>query len=223
MAAVGASTFATATVLARLNDSEFRQRLQEVAPPAVSSASSDDLLADLRASLDVAEFVHGFPSSLLEPSAYMPAVAVGVLEYLRYLPSMWELVAGRLSALETRAYWSLLMYLGPCAVTEVEGWGLPPFTGDLPVPGPILGHPSEAPWPGDYPANFSEASGRAVYTVMNVHRVDLPAELYGDVSLVLNRSAAINSAAVLSPMDSGDWSLAFDPSNWCDATSCQFF
>ena len=58
MAAVGASTFATATVLARLNDSEFRQRLQEVAPPAVSSASSDDLLADLRASLDVAEFVH---------------------------------------------------------------------------------------------------------------------------------------------------------------------
>ena len=101
MAAVGASTFATATVLARLNDSEFRQRLQEVAPPAVSSASSDDLLADLRASLDVAEFVHGFPSSLLEPSAYMPAVAVGVLEYLRYLPSMWELVAGRLSALET--------------------------------------------------------------------------------------------------------------------------
>jgi len=215
-ASIGASALATSAVLARLDDGEFRQRLQEVAPPAVSSASANELLADLRASVDVAEFVHGFPSSLLEPSAYMPAVAVGVLEYLRYLPSMWELVAGRLSSMETRAYWSMFMYLGPCAVTEVGGWGLPPFSGALPVPGPIPGQPSAAPWPGAYPANLTEASGRAVYTVLNVHRVDLPAELYGDVSLVLNRSEALNGAAVLSPMDSGDWSLACDPSNWYD-------
>jgi hypothetical protein len=220
-AATAASSLATAAVLARFDDGNFRQQLKLVAPPSVAEALAEDLLLDLRAAVDVAEFVHGFPSSLLEPTAYAPAVTVGVLEVLPYLPSMWELVAGRFAHLETKGYWSWLMYLGPCAVTEVHGWGLAPFAGSLPVPGPVPGHSTEAPWPGGYPLNFTEASGRAVYTVLNVLRVDLPVELYGDVSLVLNRSAPLNSAAVLSPVDSGDWSLACDPSNWC--VTCFFF
>ena len=124
----------------------------------------------------MAELIHGFPASLFQPTAYSPSIDMHILSdpALDFLPNMWQL-ATMDPVNQTSNYYALLMYLAPCAVTEVEGWHLPSFSGEVPV-----GVPGEVtPWPGRYPASVEEASDRTVYTVLNLNRMDAPTELYG--------------------------------------------
>ena len=211
--ALGASTNATSAVLARLDSPDFRLDLSAYAAPSIAEASARQLLENLREAAAIAELVHGFPSSLHAPHAYSPAADLPLLSGAGYLPNMWQLVKSFGQA-ETSNYYQFLMYLGPCAVTENLGWGLPDFSGSVPVDVPNGSESdSNLPWPGGYPASLDEASDRAVYTALNLNRLDMPTELYGDVALVLNRSL-LDAAAVLSPMDSGDFSISCDRSNW---------
>ena len=87
-----ASGRATSEVLARLDDPSFRAALANYSSESISLASAVDILNDLRAAAEVAEFVHGFPSSLKAPHAYSPAVDLELLRNKSYLPSMWQLV-----------------------------------------------------------------------------------------------------------------------------------
>jgi len=225
-AAANESHAATAQVLRYFDEDTFREKLAEYAPPSVAAASSSDLLSLFREAASVAEFVHGFPSSLQAPYSYSPALDVSLALVSEFLPNMWQLCTD-FPDLETESYFSLLMYLGPCGVTETMGWGLPPFSADVPVEVPGGG----TPWPGGYPADAAEAADRAVYTVINVHRADLPTELYGDLALVLDRRG-LDDVSVLSPVDSGDYSISCDPGQWAagfcglwdgNATACGQF
>ena len=99
-----------------------------------------------------------------------------------WFPSQWQLPM-LYPAREERAYFQLVSFLAPAGATEMQIYDLAPFTGSF------AGSPrGRSLWPGGWPADLAEASGRLVYGILNAHAVDFPLFNWGDVGVVFNNS-----------------------------------
>jgi hypothetical protein len=81
---------ATPNLLASFDDPLFRTILQESTEREVGFASPSQLLEMLREACRVAEFVHGFPASLIPPFAYSPSLDMDLLANATFLPCSGE-------------------------------------------------------------------------------------------------------------------------------------
>lgn len=196
---------------ALLDSSTFRNQLQTLAP-SLSRISTSVLVSRFREELVIAEVAHGFHArdNPLQNNALDLDIDIALNATWFY--NQWQLPL-LFPDREQRARHEFIAFMAPAAAFESEDLGMKSFSGNNPY-GNI--------WPGGYPANLPEASDRLVYNVINLHKLDFPNYLWGDVSFVFNNTA-VNDLVLLVPMDSGDHTCDCDTNftmsfcgNWDD-------
>lgn len=214
--AMGASSAATAALLYELASPAFVSNLTMTAP-ALASLSPVQLLSRWHAAVEVAEVAHGFHAQNDPTQNNALDLDIDIAADAETFYNQWQLPV-LFPQRESAAYYELMSFLGPAAAMEVELYKLPPFS--APIPGRSAGQPPL--WPGRWPANLSEASGRLVYAILNQHQVDFPTWLWGDVAVIFNNSA-VRDMILYTPMDSGDYvcDCSDYPRNFCAAWTNQ--
>ena len=205
-----ASQVSTNSMTSFLGTAEVRNKLKHYAPQ-LNSLSAEEIAAQWRSTVAAAEIVHGFHAAFNASRNNALDFDINLALRADWFFTQWQIpILYPERANET--YSSLCAFLAPAAANEMNVWDLPPFTA------PIPRDPSPTPplWPGGYPRNLKEASNRAVYAVLNQHRVDFPAYYWGDVAVVFNRSL-VDPMVLYTPVDSGDYTCA------CDATFTTHF
>ena len=213
--AQSASPQTAAVLAALLADGRFRAELA----PALRGLPPGTLLQRYRAELQVAEIAHGFPARNDPSQNNALDLDIAMASEAEWFYNQWQLPV-LFPRRERAAQWELISYLAPAAAAEVGLWGLRPFSAPVPL---------DAVWPGGFPANLSEASDRMVYNVANLHRLDFPSYLWGDVAVVFNNSDVLPHTLFM-PMDSGDYTCICDRGftrpfcgHWPNASACGEF
>jgi len=189
------SAAAAPGVLAMLDSEAFRTLWRQRCP-SLAALPAADILSRYRTALEVSEVVHGFPANddPNQNNALDMSIDMMLLNESTYFFNQWQMPL-LFRQREFASYFELVAYLAPAGAAEPAIWGFPPFRGGGAL-GKVLG--------SGFPTSIAEADDRIVYTVLNQHRVDFPAYLWGDVAVVFSKRY-IRNATLLEPTDTGDY------------------
>ena len=193
--AAAASDHSTAELLELMGRPSMRRQL----PPPLRQVPATVLLARVEAQLAVTEIIHQFkparPPTFAGP--WCAACAEGS-------ESDGNPPDSSLSADFVRNLWEMGM-LNETVRSDIEGW----CTGTSAAERYLYGFPAftaraENNATVGWPATFSEATARPVYSILNLEKLDAGPQQFGPIAVVFAPAFA-RDAAVLSPCDTGGW------------------
>lgn len=187
---------AAAALERRLASPALREELNSCSPE--TSLLSDSELADrIRREVSVAEVISGFPAAGWPGEMSLREGISGP----PFFESNWQVGVRHNSSFNEGKGW-----YGIQDDNEVKLYGLRPFSHH------------------GFPQTMQEASERAPYCMVNLHRLDSGSQLYGDVSVVFSPHL-IADASVISSVDTGGWAAMCNNTDVADipvATSTQW-
>ena len=178
------SASATPSVIAFIAEPASRAAVLACCGPGVAALSPAELLGRLRDEMAVSELVHNFPA--VDP-APRGDVNLSIATSAAFFYNQWQ-----------------LRMLGILNVTG--GRGSPEDAGETGIFGC-----DEFPAPEYVPKTWAEASSRVVYTAVNTRRIDLGNPIFGDVSVVFNRTE-LKDMILIAPLDSGIYEMSCNKS-----------
>ena len=176
--AVGASAYAHGILLEWLNNYSV-PAIRSVCP-SLENASAEDILRRYHAEMRIAELTHNFAWNQTGPAAEFQDVSIHSLYNASYVYNLWELITlgfqpAGLRQAEDAAEVVLMQY--------------PPFPGGKP--------------PGNgTPTTFNQSAERPIYTLMNLLHLDVGNWVFGDITIVFNRTY-VDPLALVAPIDTG--------------------
>ena len=185
-----ASEQATSSLIRALNESTFRDTLSS----RFSSWSAEELLQYVRNEFRTVEIVSGYSVDPPQSSKYFD---MNVREGLNtsFFESTWDAMVRHNASFDGgKGWWSIQDDV------ETKLYGLKAFERR-----------------GD-PRTLSETIERGIYTLLNTARLDAGSPLYGDATVVLNRTFVQNSL-LLSAIDTGEWTGLCNSSSYSTTTT----
>ena len=177
--AVNASAYAHDLIFGWWNETKSLQAIRSVCP-SLESASAEDILRRYHAEMGVAELTHNFAWNQTGPAAMFQDVSIDALYNASYVYNLWELITLGFQPAGLRY---------PEDVAEVEFMRYPPFPGGKP--------------PGNgTPTTFNQSAERPIYTLMNLLHLDVGNFVFGDITIVFNRTY-VDPLALVAPLDTG--------------------
>ena len=163
-------------LLSRLDSSSFRDKLSA----KYASWTAEELLQHVRDSFQSVEIVSGFSVNPRRSSEYFN-MNVREGQISSFFESTWDAMVRHNASFDGgKGWWSIQDDV------ETKLYGLKPFERR-----------------GD-PHTMSESIERGIYTLLNTARVDAGSPLYGDATVVLNRTF-VRDSLLLSAIDTGEW------------------
>ena len=188
-----ASRRAIPSLLESLNASSFRNKLSV----PYSSWTAEELLQHVRDSFESVEIVSGFSVNPPKSSEYFDMnVEEGMSS--TFFESTWDAMCNHNASFDGgKGWWSIQDDV------ETKIYGLKPFKRR-----------------GD-PETMSETIERGIYTLLNTARVDAGSPLYGDATVVLNRTF-VRDSLLLSAIDTGEWTALCNYSSSSSSPSASY-
>lgn len=193
--AAKASAAALPATLAALDAPAFRSALRSCCP-SVAALPAVQLLQQLHDEVQLAEVTHNFPASHVAPivrTINQMDLDLDMVESQDFFLNQWQIAyfyPNRTNPDET------VRWLAPADCAERNIFGFRDFSGCTPSSWPTIRFPQSA----------AQAGERLVYTAMNQFKLDAGVSAFGGIGVVFNTSD-IRDMVMLSPMDSGDYTL----------------
>jgi hypothetical protein len=185
-AAAALSAKATPELLRVFDSTEMRKHLKQCCA-SIATIPSTDLLEKLRREVRVGELVHNF-----EREGRDDQLQLGDASNSTFFPNLWELSFLNLTSRNSSHH-----HVGPEDCAERGLYGFEDFTAQK------NGQP--------YPATYTEAANRPVYTAWNILRTDMGNPDFGSVCAVFSTDFVRNLTVVAS-IDTGIYEMACNDS-----------